>query len=97
MAAGYLVTDPVEDDLINGTNLTGVNPPPGPGLPSPKVIPNQGGGVYNYGIPLIIQDKTFVPTNIATQDSKWDTVNWGAPGDLWFPHVYEPNQAHHSR
>lgn len=73
--AAYLITDPVEDNLI----ATGV-------------IPNNGGGVYNYGIPLIIQDKTFVPQDIATQDSKWDTANWGAPGDLWFPHVYEPNQ-----
>ena len=42
-------------------------------------------------IPLIIQDKTFVPNDIATQDSKWDTLAWGQPGDLWFPHVYEPN------
>ena len=45
-AAGYLITDPVEDALIfNGTS---------------GVIPNNGGGVYTYGIPLIIQDKTFV-------------------------------------
>ena len=56
-------------------------------------LPNQGGGVYNYGIPLIIQDKTFVPQDIAIQDSKWDTTKWGQPGDLWFPHVYEPNQS----
>jgi FtsP/CotA-like multicopper oxidase with cupredoxin domain len=86
IAAGYLLTDPVEDDLIDGTNTQGVNPT------LAKILPNQGGGVYKYGIPLIIQDKTFVPANIAIQDSKWDTVNWGAPGDLWFPHVYEPNQ-----
>ncbi len=43
-------------------------------------------------IPLIIEDKTFVPANIAQQDAKWDTLNWGQPGDLWFPHVYEANQ-----
>ena len=43
-------------------------------------------------IPLIIEDKTFVPSNIAQQDAKWDTMFWGQPGDLWFPHVYEPNQ-----
>ena len=42
-------------------------------------------------IPLIIQDKTFVPNDIGTQDAKWDTKAWGQPGDLWFPHVYEPN------
>jgi spore coat protein A len=40
------------------------------------------------GIPLVIQDKTFVPKNIHTQDHTW---KWGGPGDLWYPHVYEPN------
>jgi FtsP/CotA-like multicopper oxidase with cupredoxin domain len=73
-AAGYLLTDPQEEALINA-----------------GVLPNAG-GVYRYGIPLIIQDKTFVPQDIAIQDSKWDTTKWGQPGDLWFPHVYEPNQ-----
>ena len=43
-------------------------------------------------LPLIIEDKTFVPANVAQQDAKWDTTYWGQPGDLWFPHVYEPNQ-----
>ena len=43
-------------------------------------------------IPLIIEDKTFVPANIAQQDAKWDTAHWGQSGDLWFPHVYETNQ-----
>jgi FtsP/CotA-like multicopper oxidase with cupredoxin domain/fibronectin type 3 domain-containing protein len=43
-------------------------------------------------IPLIIQDKTFVPKDIALQDTKWDMDAWGKPGDLWFPHVYETNQ-----
>ena len=92
MAAGYLLTDPVEEDLIFGTDTQGVNPT------LAKLLPNQGGGVYTYGIPLIIQDRTFVPQNIDTQDSRWRLDNlgqpngWGEPGDLWFPHVYEPNQ-----
>jgi hypothetical protein len=43
-------------------------------------------------IPLIIEDKTFVPENVVQQDAKWDTTHWGQTGDLWFPHVYEPNQ-----
>jgi spore coat protein A len=38
------------------------------------------------GIPLVIQDKSFVPRNILTQDPTWA---WGMPGDLWYPHVYE--------
>ena len=38
------------------------------------------------GIPLIIQDKTFVPSNIHTVDPTW---RWGGPGSLWYPHIYE--------
>jgi len=40
------------------------------------------------GIPLIIQDKTFVAQNILDQDPTWQ---WGKPGDLWYPHAYEVN------
>ena len=40
-------------------------------------------------LPLILQDKTFVPSDVATQDAKWDLARWGQPGDLWMPHVYE--------
>jgi spore coat protein A, manganese oxidase len=38
------------------------------------------------GIPLILQDKSFVPTDICRQDPTWQ---WGEPGDLWYPHDYE--------
>jgi len=41
------------------------------------------------GVPLIIQDKTFVPRNILSQDPTWQ---WGGPGNLWYPHIYETNQ-----
>ncbi len=57
---------------------------------------------YGVGIPLVIQDKTFVDTNtVLTTDPTW---NWGTgtpdangirppvTGDLWYPHVYMPNQ-----
>ena len=45
-------------------------------------------------IPLIIQDKTFVPgsTQLAAEDPTWDTTKYGGMGNLWFPHVYMPNQ-----
>jgi hypothetical protein len=50
-------------------------------------------------IPLIIQDKTFVPDNyqIMIQDPTWVKskdfgYNWGIEGDLWYPHVYMVNQ-----
>jgi spore coat protein A, manganese oxidase len=38
-------------------------------------------------VPLVIQDKTFVPSNILTQDPTWQ---WGMESDLWYPHVCEP-------
>ncbi|HEY0698232.1 MAG TPA: hypothetical protein VGD43_10550, partial [Micromonospora sp.] len=46
------------------------------------------------GIPLVIQDKTFVPDDdqLAVQDPTWDRTAWGGRGALWFPHVYMPNQ-----
>ena len=88
-AAGYVITDAVEQDMISGTNVSGVNP----GLL--KVLPD-------IGIPLVIQDKTFVDANtVFAQDPTW---NWGTgtrdalgnlggatpavTGDLWYPHVY---------
>ncbi len=84
-AAGYVITDEVEQDLINGTNISGVNP----GLL--KVLPD-------IGIPLVIQDRTFVDAaTIGTLDPTWLDINqetfgstpgFANTGDLWYPHVY---------
>lgn len=86
-AAGYVIMDAAERDMINGTNVTGVNP----GLL--KVLPG-------LGTPLVIQDRTWVDADtVFAQDPTW---NWGTgprdpltgritaavTGDLWFPHVY---------
>ncbi len=45
-------------------------------------------------IPLVIQDKTFVPPieQLALQDETWDVSRWGGEGNLWLPHVYSPAQ-----
>ncbi len=72
-AAGYVITDPVEQSLF-GT-----------------------GGPYanlGEGIPLVIQDRTFVPQHeqLAQQDPTWDYSRWGDYGDLWYHHVYMPAQ-----
>ncbi|WP_256623564.1 hypothetical protein [Methanolobus chelungpuianus] len=82
-AAPYLLSDQVEKDMIEGTDVTGINPG------NVKVLPDTG-------IPLVIQDRTFVDsTTIAAQDPTW---KWGTTppvpntGDLWYPHVYMPNQ-----
>ncbi len=98
-AAGYVITDAVEQDMINGTNVSGVNiNPDGTDCPlnsaaCAKVLPD-------IGIPLVIQDRTWVEAaTIFAQDPTW---NWGTgprdpttgnitgavDGDLWYPHVY---------
>jgi len=80
-AAGYLLTDATEQELIGtGGVLAGLG----------------------VGVPLIIQDKTFVDAaTVRTTDPTW---NWGTgtpdgggvrppvSGDLWYPHVYSPAQ-----
>jgi len=45
-------------------------------------------------LPLIIEDKTFVPglEQLRVQDPTWDLARWGGQGALWYPHVYMPNQ-----
>jgi FtsP/CotA-like multicopper oxidase with cupredoxin domain len=95
-AAGYLLHDPTEDALIAAAgalgpipNNAGVDKTTVANLTAANL--NVPGGLYHFGIPLIIQDKTFVPNNtqLTLQDPSW---NWGNEGNLWFPHVYMPNQ-----
>jgi FtsP/CotA-like multicopper oxidase with cupredoxin domain len=45
-------------------------------------------------IPLVIQDRTFVPdaAQLALQDPTWDTARWGTKGNFWYHHVYMPAQ-----
>ena len=52
------------------------------------------GTIPSEQIPLIIQDKTFVPNDaqLIAEDPTWDKAKWGGLGNLWFPHVYMPNQ-----
>ncbi len=53
-----------------------------------------GGVIPNDIIPLVIQDKTFVPTpaEVLAEDPTWNTAKYGGQGSLWFPHVYMTNQ-----
>jgi len=45
-------------------------------------------------IPLVIQDRTFVPdaAQLALQDPTWDATRWGSKGNFWYEHVYMPAQ-----
>jgi FtsP/CotA-like multicopper oxidase with cupredoxin domain len=96
LAAPYLLHDAPEDALI----ASGVIP----NAATMNLPTTQGGvSVYNWGIPMVIQDKTFVPKNVATLtsggDPAWNPAALGFPagtglyGDLWIPHIYESNQS----
>ena len=101
MAAGYVNTDPTEQALINGGTIAYTQP-----NGTPKSVVVAAGTLPGLGIPLVIQEKTFVPDNtkpfsnlvgdfnsqLQAQDPTWDTTKWGGFGQLWFPHVYMPNQ-----
>ncbi len=54
-----------------------------------------GSAVPSDMLAFVLQDKTFIPNDIAKQDNKWDQAHWGVPGDLWYQHVYEPNILDH--
>ncbi|HET9322392.1 MAG TPA: hypothetical protein VFO03_00820, partial [Gaiellaceae bacterium] len=70
-------------------------------LVSTGVIPNG-----TATIPLVIQDKTFVPSDAQLYDQKdaagnvtsygqdptWNKARWGGEGSLWYHHVYMPAQ-----
>ena len=64
-----------------------------PASPSDRQ-PVQPGTIPADELPLVIEDKTFVPapTQLTTQDPTWDGARWGRLGALWYPHVYMPNQ-----
>jgi FtsP/CotA-like multicopper oxidase with cupredoxin domain len=82
VAAGYLLVDSVEDDLIDGTNVSGKN------TWGAAVLPNQSwaGAVYRYGIPLVIQDRSFV--NDATVNSPAQLQARGFPFAEYTPSAY---------
>jgi FtsP/CotA-like multicopper oxidase with cupredoxin domain len=79
-AAGYLLQDPTEGILVNGGTL--------------GALTVAAGTIPATQIPLVIQDRTFVPSapEVAAEDPTWDATKYGGLGSLWFPHVYMPNQ-----
>ncbi len=48
----------------------------------------------DVGIPLVIQDKTFLPDalTLAAQDPTWPVAFNASRSNFWLPHVYMPNQ-----
>jgi FtsP/CotA-like multicopper oxidase with cupredoxin domain len=88
-AAGYLLYDPAEEAALLNATVPGTI----------AINAGQAAADLSHLIPLVIQDKTFVPSvaQVDATDPTW-SPNFGAtpgtarPGDLWFPHVYMPNQ-----
>ncbi len=64
--------------------------------PMEKSLEAKGGALAGLGdgTPLLIQDKTFVPSaaQMAKVDPTWNAAKWGGEGSLWTPHVYMPAQ-----
>ena len=83
-AAPYVLQDPVEQALVNGGSFAA----------NGTTVTVPAGTIPVDQIPLVIQDKTFVPqdSQLASEDPTWDKSRWGGLGNLWFPHVYMPNQ-----
>jgi len=96
-AGGYLLIDPAEE-----TTLLNAGAPGTIATNTTQTTPDLA-----HLIPLVIQDKTFVPSapQLASEDPTWNFVPGGGTtpgtpatpgtpnlGDLWFPHVYMPNQ-----
>jgi len=88
-AAGYLLYDPAEESALLNATVPGTL----------AINAGQTAPDVSHLIPLVIQDKSFVPSaaQINATDPTW-APNFGTtpgtvnPGDLWFPHVYVPNQ-----
>ncbi len=80
IATAYFLTDDFEQWLGTAGLL--------PFESGPETIPDFDGIMGILGVPLVIQEKTFVGTDISTKDPTW---HWGAPGSLWYPHDYEVN------
>ncbi len=86
-AAPYVIGDKVEDELVEGN----ADKPTGGRA---VAMPVRAGTVPAAELPLIIEDKTFVPAarQLRATDPTWDIPLWGGLGSLWYPHVYMPNQ-----
>ncbi len=77
IASALVIRDSFEAGLVGAA--------PGKGLPA--FVENGG-----FELPIVIQDKIFVDTNIFTVDPTWNLVSPGQPGDLWYAHVYDPTR-----
>jgi FtsP/CotA-like multicopper oxidase with cupredoxin domain len=80
LVAGFLLHDTQEGKVMAAAGIRDAANPNTVNTAQEKVI--------------VIQDKTFVPSasQLKLQDPTWNSAAWGGLGNLWFPHVYMPNQ-----
>lgn len=91
-AAGYLLVNPPDEDRLATATVPGTL---GTKYFDPaSTVPTATDPDLTHVIPLVIQDKTFVPpaAQLAQQDPTWDPTLWSGEDGLWYPHVYTPNQ-----
>ncbi|MCZ7402401.1 MAG: multicopper oxidase domain-containing protein [Candidatus Methanoperedens sp.] len=81
-ASALLVSDTVEGALVNGGIIPGTT------------MTVSAGTIPATQIPLVIQDKAFLPNmaQLTLEDPTWPFPLNTSRNDLWFPHVYIPNQ-----
>jgi len=82
--AGVASAYVIRDDFERAMKLLGL----------PEFIENSVlGGTLVQELPIVVQDKIFVGTNINTADPTWGLKGLPtAQGSLWYPHVYEKNR-----
>ena len=74
IASGYIIRDAFEDNLQSM------------GLP-PYIEASVLGGTTVRELPIVIQDKIFVGSDILTADPSWPGPQ--TAGSLWYAHIYE--------
>jgi FtsP/CotA-like multicopper oxidase with cupredoxin domain len=82
VAAGFLLVNPPDEDALAAAGVPGT-------IGSTPATTDLA-----HMIPLVIQDRTFVPpaAQLAVYDKTWDSAKWGGEDSVWYPHVYTPNQ-----
>ncbi|GEJ56690.1 choice-of-anchor D domain-containing protein [Anaeromyxobacter diazotrophicus] len=91
-AAGYLLVKPDDEDRLAAATVPGTL---GTKFFDPaSAVTTATSPDLDHVIPLVLQDKTFVPpaAQLAQQDPTWDPALWSGEDGLWYPHVYTPNQ-----
>jgi spore coat protein A, manganese oxidase len=83
IASAYIIRDQFENNMVAA------------GILPPFIETSVLGGTMVRELPIVIQDKVFVGSNINAVDPTWRNVvssaAWGQ-GSLWYPHVYEKNR-----